>query len=230
MLWSNTGGATIMRTERSASLRAGSLIDSTNTRLHRPQPKRRRAGGGRSFNPTPIIVLLAIVAGGWYFATQPQSRPSQSSESASRPDRVAEPYPSAQAGTVERVVDGDTIVVQVGGVAERVRLLNIDTPESVKPDSPVECLGPEASAFLTALLPAGTPVTLEFDRELRDRYDRMLAGVRTADGSLVNAAIARAGFAEPLEIGGNDRFTPDVTDAVAEAQGAAVGLWSGVCG
>ena len=65
--------------------------------------------------------------------------------------------------TVVRVVDGDTIDVTVDGTEERVRLIGIDTPETVKPNTPVECFGPEASAHTKELLPAGTPVYLERD-------------------------------------------------------------------
>ena len=72
--------------------------------------------------------------------------------------------PGASAGpdgaTVERVVDGDTIVVHLGGRRERVRLIGIDTPESVKPNTPVQCFALEASGRTKALLPKGTPVRL----------------------------------------------------------------------
>ena len=112
-----------------------------------------------------------------------------------------------------------------------MRLLNIDTPETVAPGRAVECLGPEASALLDSLLPPGSAVTLEFDHELRDRYDRLLAGVVDAEGSLVNAEVARAGLAEPLVVGSNDRFIDDVESAVTEAHDAGVGLWEpGACG
>src|SRR6476469_2975663 len=77
--------------------------------------------------------------------------------------------------TVTRVVDGDTIVVRIGGRDENVRVLGIDTPETHKPDTPVECYGPEASNRLVALLPAGTVVRLVRDVESRDRYGRLLA-------------------------------------------------------
>ena len=194
--------------------------DADHTRIYR-QAKRRRSNLLR-------LLLLGLVAAAYWFYSFNGSTFSTGFET-EVPDAPA--YEQGVTATVERVVDGDTIVAQVDGASERVRLLNIDTPESVQPDTPVECLGPEASAFLTTLLPPGTAVTLEFDRDRRDQYDRMLAGVVMTDGTLVNAAIARAGFAELLEIGGNDRFTPDVASAVAEAQGAAVGLWApGACG
>lgn len=127
---------------------------------------------------------------------------------------------------VTRVVDGDTIQVTVGGGEQRVRLLNIDTPESVDPDRPVECLAPEATAFLEGLLPVGTPVRLEYDEVRTDRYGRTLAGVFTADGALVNAEIARAGLAAVVVFDDNVRFLPPVEEARAEAETAGVGLYS----
>lgn len=127
---------------------------------------------------------------------------------------------------VQRVVDGDTIDVTVGGREERVRLLNVDTPESVDPARPVECLALEATAFLQGLLPVGAPVRLEYDDVRTDRYDRTLAGVFTAGGALVNAEIARAGLAAVVVFDDNDRFLPPVEAARAEAEAASVGLYS----
>lgn len=72
---------------------------------------------------------------------------------------------------VERVVDGDTIVVDTIGNRERVRLLGIDTPESVAVNRPEQCFGKESAAHLTSLLPEGTEVTLIRDSESRDHYD-----------------------------------------------------------
>src|SRR3546814_15551017 len=68
---------------------------------------------------------------------------------------------SAGDGVVVRSVDGDTLVVDVGGSREDVRLIGIDTPESVARDRPVECFGPEAKEHMAALLPEGTAVRLE---------------------------------------------------------------------
>src|SRR5690606_33140732 len=84
---------------------------------------------------------------------------------------------------VVRIVDGDTIVADIDGRRTTVRLIGIDTPETVKPDSPVECFGPEASAYIGTLLDAGTPIRVERDAEARDDYGRLLAYIRrAADG------------------------------------------------
>jgi len=88
--------------------------------------------------------------------------------------------------TVARVVDGDTIDVTVNGTEERVRLIGIDTPETVKPNTPVQCYGPEASEHTKELLPPGTPVYLERDLVARDDYGRLLSYVFRNDGVFVN--------------------------------------------
>lgn len=134
---------------------------------------------------------------------------------------VAEPPPAV----VQSVVDGDTIRVTRGGDEFRVRLLNIDTPESVDPDTPVECLASEATDFLRQRLPAGTLVQLEYDQERQDRYGRDLAGV-LVDGSLVNAEIARAGLGAAILVGDNDRFYQQVLTAQEQAEADRVGLHS----
>jgi micrococcal nuclease len=126
--------------------------------------------------------------------------------------------------TVERVVDGDTIDVRLDGTTQRVRLLNVDTPETVDPDQPVQCMGPEATAFLTELLPAGTSVELTYDQERRDRYDRVLAGV-FLEGQLVNAMIAAEGLGVAALYEPNDRFYDAVLTAQGEARDAGAGLF-----
>ena len=131
-----------------------------------------------------------------------------------------------QPATVVRVIDGDTLVVEYDGADHRVRLLNVDTPETVQPGQPVECLGPEAAAFLRTRLPVGAPVVLRFDEERLDRYDRELAGVFDADDVLVNAEIASAGFGVAVLYEPNRRFYDDVRSAQREATRRQVGLHS----
>lgn len=128
--------------------------------------------------------------------------------------------------TVERTVDGDTLIVRVQGRRERVRLIGIDTPESVDPRRQVECFGKEASKRLAALLPAGTPMRLVRDAELRDRYGRLLGYVyRSRDGLFVNLAMVRDGFADaypfPPNVAHADRFRA----AASDARAARRGLW-----
>ncbi len=132
--------------------------------------------------------------------------------------------------TVTRVVDGDTVQVQIGSVSESVRLIGVDTPETVDERKPVQCFGPEASARTRELLPAGTAVRLERDAEARDHYGRLLAYVfRASDGLFVNLALVRDGFATALIIEPNATFAAQLRDAEGTARAARLGLW-GACG
>jgi micrococcal nuclease len=129
------------------------------------------------------------------------------------------------------VVDGDTIDVEIGGRSERVRLIGIDTPETKKPDSPIECYGPEASEFTTNLLPAGTEVLIERDVVGRDDYGRLLGYVHLveADGRatvFVNLEIVEQGFATPLTIEPNSTFARDIAEAARRAERAGLGMWT----
>ena len=139
------------------------------------------------------------------------------------------PSPGGHAGsaTVERVVDGDTIVVRVSGRRERVRLLGIDTPESVKPNTPVQCFAKEASDRTKHLLPNGSPIRLVRDVEARDVYQRLLAYVyRVSDGLFVNLALTRDGYASTLTYPPNVAHAGEFTEAVAAARKANRGLWA----
>jgi micrococcal nuclease len=133
------------------------------------------------------------------------------------------------AASIVRVVDGDTVRVQLGGREETVRLIGIDTPETVDPRSPVECFGEQASARTKALLPAGTGVRLVADVEPRDRYDRLLAYVYRDDGTFVNLALVADGFASVLTYPPNVAHESEFTAAAAEARDEGRGLW-GACG
>lgn len=142
------------------------------------------------------------------------------------------PEPSAieANAVVEYVVDGDTIDAVIDGSEERVRLIGIDTPETKRPDTPVECFGPEATAFTESLLPVGTPIRIERDTVNRDDYGRLLGYVyRAADGVFVNYESIRQGFATPLTIEPNDTHAPLFVDAARAAEADDVGLWS-TCG
>lgn len=140
------------------------------------------------------------------------------------------PLVEAGVGTVVHLVDGDTLDVEIDGHAERVRLLGVDTPESVARDRPNECYGAEASARLAELVPVGTAVHLERDRVARDRYGRLLAYVwRVDDGVLVNLALVEGGFADAVTFGDNEALYPMLAAAESVARAEGRGLW-GACG
>jgi micrococcal nuclease len=132
----------------------------------------------------------------------------------------------AGAATVERVVDGDTIVLRGG---ERVRYIGMDTPESVKPGTPVQCYAEKASNANERLV-AGQRVRLRYDAEHQDRYGRTLAYVyRARDGLFVNAELVRRGLARVLTIPPDTRHASLFRHLAARARAARRGLW-GACG
>jgi micrococcal nuclease len=127
---------------------------------------------------------------------------------------------------VVTVIDGDTIDVAWGGRRERVRLLGVDTPETVDPNRPVGCYGPEASAFTHQRL-QGRDVRLRFDRQRRDKYGRLLAYVEV-DGRRFNDELLTGGYARLLVIPPNGSHGRAMLDEELEARSARRGLW-GAC-
>jgi micrococcal nuclease len=127
--------------------------------------------------------------------------------------------------TIDRVVDGDTVEANINGVEEKIRLIGVDTPETVKPNTPVMPYGPEASNFTKATL-TGQQVYLDFDAQQRDKYGRLLAYVYLKDGTFFNAKLVREGYARV------ETIAPDVKHAnlfvalLKEARNDHKGFWS----
>ncbi len=133
---------------------------------------------------------------------------------------------SATVARVLRVVDGDTILVAIDGREERVRYIGVDTPETVKPHTPVQCFGKRASAANHRLVD-GRDVRLVADAEARDRYGRLLAYVyRVRDGLFINETLLRGGYATTLTIAPNVRFADRFAALARQARDAGRGLWS----
>lgn len=138
-----------------------------------------------------------------------------------------EGQPASAWAYVLRAVDGDTIEVRLsGGEVEDVRYIGVDTPETVKPDTSVQCFGPQASSFNHGLV-EHRRVRLVFGVERRDAYGRLLAYVYLR-GRFVNAALVRRGFARTLTIPPNDRFAGSLKRLEIEAARAGRGIW-GAC-
>jgi micrococcal nuclease len=127
---------------------------------------------------------------------------------------------------VVRVIDGDTIEVRLGDQREDVRLIGVDTPETVKPGTPVQCFGPQASHFTHRLL-EGKRVRLALGVEQRDIYGRLLAYVHLGR-RFVNALLIMRGLARTLTIPPNDRFAPLLRNLELRAARSGRGLW-GAC-
>lgn len=127
--------------------------------------------------------------------------------------------------SISRFVDGDTIVVNMDGHDESIRMIGIDTPETHKPNSPVQCYGPAASAYMKNVIGA-SKVRLESDpkSQNRDRYDRLLRYVYLPDGRLVAEESIRNGFGFAYT---QFPFTKSTEFIAAEAQAKQgnKGLW-----
>ena len=133
-----------------------------------------------------------------------------------------EPTTSTEA-RITRVVDGDTVEATVDGREEDIRYIGVDTPESVKPGTPVECYALKASHFNERLV-EGETVRLEYDAEERDVYGRLLAYVYLGD-EFVNAELVRRGYATTLTIPPNTRFADLFARLEREASDDERGLW-----
>jgi micrococcal nuclease len=147
------------------------------------------------------------------------------------PDRSSAPSVgggegSSQRAYVSRVIDGDTVEVRIDGASEDVRYIGIDTPETVKPGTPVQCFGPQAHEFNQRLVENRT-VRLAFDRERRDVYGRLLAYVWLG-GRMINAELVRRGYARTLTIPPNVAHAGLFHRLASAAGRAGRGLW-GVC-
>jgi micrococcal nuclease len=134
--------------------------------------------------------------------------------------------PAVIRAEVIRVVDGDTVEARIDGGVEDVRLIGVDTPETVKPDTPVECFGPSASRYTHRLLEAQR-VKLVLGVERRDIYGRLLAYAYIGH-KFVNAELLRRGLSRTLAIPPNTRYRAHFERLQLGAARAGRGLW-GAC-
>ena len=122
-----------------------------------------------------------------------------------------------------RVVDGDTIYVQLADRVEKIRYIGVNTPEIHHPIKGEEPGGREAAAMNRRLV-GGRPVRLELDVRSRDRYGRLLAYVWLGD-TMVNAELVRRGYAQVMTVPPNVRYQDLFVKLQREARDAGRGLW-----
>ena len=124
-----------------------------------------------------------------------------------------------------RIVDGDTLIVNYNNVSERVRLIGVDTPESVHPDvAKNTAFGKMSTEFTTEYL-IGKEITLEFDVSQRDHYGRFLVYVWIGD-ELYNETLVKAGYAMVSTYPPNIKYVERFTAAQTQARAAKAGLWA----
>ena len=178
---------------------------------------------GRSVRSAGFVAACALLAMGGCAVGQ-SGTPSNPSPTPRSQSSDVGSIPAGRRAIVERVIDGDTIVVVDG---ERVRLIGIDTPETVKPATPVECFGREATRRMNELLPVGIEIVLVADVDTVDRYGRTLSYIyRVDDGLFVNAAMVREGFAFAYTVPPDVAHADEFAALQAGAQAANRGLWS----
>lgn len=149
----------------------------------------------------------------------------------STPATPATPTESPSTYAVVEVVDGDTVKLSINGTVETVRLIGIDTPESVHPTEPVECFGIEASSRAKQLL-SGKQVRFETDssQDTRDRYGRLLGYIILADGRNFNKVMIEEGYAYEYTYDKAYKYQAEFKAAQSSAEANQRGLWAaGAC-
>jgi micrococcal nuclease len=167
------------------------------------------------------MLVAALLAGTACASTTAggESQPGPAVEEAESDPAV----PQGEEAFVSRVVDGDTFEARFGGKEVDVRLIGIDSPESVIPGEPVECFGPESSAFTERRL-EHEEVLLEFDVQRIDPYGRTLAYVWTGK-RLFNEDMVRKGFATVATYPPNVAHVERLVEAERKARRDGLGLW-----
>ena len=156
----------------------------------------------------PIGIVIAVITSFVFTGIASQKAPSIPS--------------TAEKALVARVIDGDTIQLADG---RKVRLIGVDTPETVHPQKEVEYYGKEASDFTKSML-EGKEVYLEYDIQPTDKYGRTLAYIWLSDGTLFNELLVLKGFAQVATFPPNVKYVERFTAAQKQAIEANAGLWA----
>lgn len=167
-----------------------------------------------------MLVLAAAVVLVVALGTAPSAGPTASNRTSA---------PAGATAQVVHVTDGDTIVVLVGGVRERIRYVGVDAPELANAETgePAEC-GGEAARLANAQLVEGREVALERDTSDRDRFGRLLRHVWVAgtDGwSLVSERLVEAGAIEARSYAPDTSRDTQLDAAERRARDADLGIW-----
>lgn len=196
-----------------------------------------RRGGSRTTPTARVLAITAAILALFALAAcDDETPPQDTAEATTTAPTTAAPTPSpppsfpdgTTPATVIRVVDGDTIEVEIEGETHKVRYIGIDTPETVDPRRPVGCFGEEASAANKALV-EGRIVGLEGDISDTDRFGRLLRYVWLNDSEMVNAILVREGYAQSSAYPPDVRYQELFNGLEAGARSAGRGLWGPVC-
>jgi micrococcal nuclease len=173
-----------------------------------------------------VITIVVLFIGIGVFAPQVPQESTVASTTATETKKEETPEPPKLYDVV-KVIDGDTIDVSIDGKTERLRLIGVDTPETVDPRKPVQCFGKEASNHAKELL-TGKKVSLERDdsQDDRDKYDRLLRYVFLEDGTNYNKQIIADGYAHEYTYNIPYKYQSSFKQAQKDADSNNKGLWS----
>lgn len=159
--------------------------------------------------------------------TEAPATTSQPTTTASPPTTVVPSVPRGTPAEVLEVVDGDTVKVDLGGIKTSVRIIGIDTPETVHPSKPVQCFGPEASRRARELLD-GQTVGVEYDgtQGRLDKYGRVLAFLWLPDGRLYTTVMLQEGLAKEYTYSSGYKHRSEHLAAEQDARANGRGLWA----
>lgn len=169
--------------------------------------RKKGNGAGRFVLALAVVGFIFLVW--WWVTTTPSGKPDSG---------------SSTTATIQHVVDGDTVYVLLDGKRTKVRLLNVSAPEVAHEQKPAECLGNEATAFLTQKLPKGSKVELDFDIERFDKYGRTLAGI-TYKNEFINESMVASSHATAMKIKPNIKHYEQLRAAQRVAQQSQLGLF-----
>lgn len=177
-------------------------------------------------SPTPSWVSTARPS-----PTHPLAPPTAMPTARTTPPPRGAAYPARPAGLsrgqVVRVVDGDTVDVNVEGGQERVRLIGLDAPETHSPREPVQCFGAESTHRAEELLnDQAVFVELDPTQGVRDRYGRLLGYLWLTDRRLVNLEMIAEGYAFEYTYDRPYKYQAAFQQAEQDAQVRQAGLWS----
>jgi micrococcal nuclease len=179
-----------------------------------------------------IIGLITLIFAAYQvFTTQPQLLPQSPTNQSPTPNPTAvlgeQTVGASTSAQVVRVVDGDTVRVSISGTEKTIRLIGINTPESVDPRREVQCFGKEASNKAKEIL-TGKTITLESDDTQgdKDNYQRLLRYVWLEDGTNFNKYMISEGYAYEYTYDLPYKYQSEFKQAQVEAQNAKRGLWS----
>lgn len=171
-----------------------------------------------------IVPLYLVLAFGFYFSPSTEHVQKSSLSSTLPAVRKSE----AESAIVARVIDGDTFDALIGEKIERIRIIGIDTPETVDPHKLIQCFGKEASMKAEELLPEGMIVTLVSDKTQgnRDVYGRLLRYVTLTNSTDVGEMLISEGYAREYTFNIPYVHQEEYSKAEAQAKMAGLGLWA----